>query len=110
MRFALVRFLVGRRRLVDRLLRSFVRQTDGWARERGALPSGRWIVSRHEDLIASPEKELTRIYAFLELPRDGIPRLAAGIRTDIRALDPHVEGRISEIRERTREYREDFGY
>ena len=109
-RFALVRFLVGRRRLVDRLLRSFVRQTDGWARDRSALPAGRWIVSRHEDLIASPAKELTRIFAFLELPRDGIPRLAARIRPDVRALDPHVERRLPEIRERTREYREDFGY
>jgi hypothetical protein len=110
LRFALYRFLMGRPRMVYPLTRSFARITAGWLRDLDRLPEDRWILTRYEDLIADPAKELGRVYAFLELPTERIPAIARDIRPGSRTLHPHVVARISTIRKWTWRYRARFGY
>ena len=108
--FALYRFVISRRRMVDRILKRFVASTDALIRDLPHLPLEQWTVVRYEDLLSHPAKELARLYGFLGLPKETIPDLASGIRSSGRALDPHVEARIPKILERTRRFRERFGY
>lgn len=110
LKFALYRFLAGRPRVVDLLTRSFARDTDRWLRGLDHLPADRWIVTRYEDLIADPAKELGRVYAFLGIPIEGVSHVAPEIRPGSRTLHPHVVARIPGIRSRTRRFRERFGY
>lgn len=108
--FAFYRFVTSRGRMVDRLLKGFVRSTDRLIQDLPRLPQDRWTLLKYEDLISDPAKELTRVYGFLGLPQGKIPSLANEIRPRGRTLDPHVEARIPKIRERTRSFRETFGY
>ena len=110
MRFALYGWVSSRRVLVARLIKRFQLLTDKLVRDLQNLPRDRWIVVRYEDLVREPEKELARVYGFLGLPTAGIARLAGEIRPTERSLEPHVKARIRQIRERTRLYREAFGY
>ena len=110
MRFAFYGWVSSRRVLVARLIKGFQLSTDKLIRDLRELPRDRWIVVRYEDLVREPERELTRVYGFLGLPPTGIPRLAQEIRPSGRVIDPHVKARIRQIRERTRHYREMFGY
>lgn len=107
---ALLRRLYSRGWVVDRLLRAFARGTTRWIRDLDSLPDGRWTVTRYEDLVARPLEEITRLYGFLDLPPIEIPRLAGQIRPRDRPLDPHVAARVPKILERTRLFRETFGY
>jgi hypothetical protein len=109
-RFALARLVASRGRMVDRLLRGFVRSTDRLIQDLPRLPQDRWTVLRYEDLVADPANELARVYGFLGLPPDNIPSMAREIRPSGRGLDPHVEARIPRIRQRTLVFRERFGY
>jgi len=108
--FALYRFVISRGRMVDRILKGFVASTDTLIRDLPHLPPEQWMVVRYEDLLSQPAKELTRLYEFLDLSVEEIPNLASEIRPSGRALDPHVEARIPKILERTRKFRERFGY
>ena len=108
--FALYRFVISRGRMVDRILKGFVASTDALIRDLPHLPSDQWMVVRYEDLLNEPAKELARLYGFLDLSVEKIPDLASEIRPSGRALDPHVESRIPKILERTRRFRERFGY
>ncbi|MGH7566226.1 MAG: sulfotransferase family protein [Gemmatimonadota bacterium] len=108
--FAFYRFVTSRGRMVDRLLKGFVRTTDRLILDLPRLPQDRWTVVKYEDLIRDPGKELGRVFGFLGLPPGEIPKPANEIRPSGRALDPHVEARAPKIRERTRSFRETFGY
>jgi hypothetical protein len=110
LRFALYRFLMNRPRMVYPLTRSFARTTAAWLRDLERLPEDRFIVTRYEDLLADPAKELGRVYGFLGLPTDRIPAIARDIRPGSRTRHPHVVARIRTIRKWTRRYRERFGY
>jgi len=110
LKLALFRFLTGRPRAADLLTRSFARTTTSWLHGLERLQDDRYIVTRHEDLIADPAKELGRVYSFLGLPTERIPAVAREIRPGSRTLHPHVVARIPKIRDRTRRYRERFGY
>ena len=109
-RFALYRFLARRPRFVDLLTRSFARDARRWMEDLERLPADRWVVTRYEDLLADPVRELTRLAAFLRLSPERIEAVAREIRPGARALDPHVAARQGEIRRRTRAFRERFGY
>ena len=109
-RFALSRFLTGRPRIVDVLTRSFAGSTERWIRSLELLPPERWIVTRYEDLIADPAKELGRLYAFLRLPPERLPAILRQIRPGDRELHPHIVARAAKIRSWTRAFRERFGY
>jgi hypothetical protein len=108
--FAFYRFVISRGRMVDRILKGFGRSTDALIRDLPHLPQEQWTVLRYEDLLSEPEKELARLYGFFDLSVEEIPTLASEIRPSGRALDPHVEARIPKILERTRTFRERFGY
>jgi hypothetical protein len=108
--FAFYRFVISRRRMVDRILKGFVASTDALIRDLPHLPPEQWMVVRYEDLLSHPAKELARLYGFLDLSVEKIPNLASEIRPSGRALDPHVEARIPRILERTRSFRKRFGY
>jgi hypothetical protein len=108
--FAFYRFVISRGRMVDRILKGFVRSTDALIRDLPHIPQEQWTVLRYEDLLSHPAKELARLYGFLDLSVEKIPNLASEIRPSGRALDPHVEARIPKILERTRTFRERFGY
>lgn len=110
LRFALYRFLTGRPRMVDTLTRSFARATGRWLESLERLPPERWIVTRYEDLIADPAKELGRAYAFLDLSTERLSAIARDVRPGARTLHPDVLARIPRIRSRTRAFRERFGY
>lgn len=110
MRFAFYGWVSSRRVLVARLIKGFQLSTDKLVRDLEDLPRDRWIAVRYEDLVREPEKELSRAYGFLGLPTAGIARLAGEIRPTERPLEPHVKARIRQIQERTRLYRERFGY
>ena len=109
-RLALYRFLAGRPRFVELLTRSFARDTRRWTRDLDRLPSDRWNVTRYEDLLADPARELRHLFAFLRLPPERIDALAREIRPGMRALHPHVVAREGKIRSRTRAFRERYGY
>lgn len=108
-RLALYRFLARRPRFVDLLTRSFARDTRRWLDDLDRLPPDRWIVSRYEDLLADPDHELRRLFAFLRLPPEPIDVLAREIRPGTRAVHPHVAARESRIRKRTRRFQQRFG-
>jgi len=110
LRFALYRFLTGRARMADTLTRSFARSTARWLGSLERLPPERWLVTRYEDLVADPTKELGRMYAFLGLSPERIPAIAREIRPGTRTLHRDVVARIGKIRRRTRRFGERFGY
>ena len=109
-RLALYRFLARRPRFVDLLARSFARDTRRWIEDLERLPPDRWVVTRYEDLLADPAREVGRLFAFLGLPPERIDAIAREMRPGERALHPHVVARIPKIRGRNRRYRERFGY
>lgn len=110
MKFAFYRFLTGRPRMVDLLTRSFARTTARWMESLDGLPPERWIVTRYEDLVADPREELGRLFGFLGLSSEGIDVAAAAIRRGTRTLDPQVLRRVPMIRDRTRVFRQAYGY
>lgn len=107
---ALYRFLARRPRFVDLLARSFARSTERWIRSLDLLPPERWIITRYEDLIADPAKELGRLYAFLGLSPERLPAIAREIRPGARELHSHVAAKTAKIRRQTRLFRTKFGY
>jgi hypothetical protein len=108
--FAFYRFVASRGRMVDRLTKDFVRSTDRLIQDLPRLPQDRWTVLKYEDLIRDPAKELARVHEFLGLPPGNVPGPANEIRPRGRTLDPHVEAGVPKIRQRTRSFRETFGY
>jgi hypothetical protein len=109
-RLAFYRFLARQPRFVDVLTRSFARGTRRWIQDLDRLPPRMWVLVRYEDLLADPARELSRLYAFLGLPTEGIEAVAREVRPGARALDPHVLAREDKIRSRARRFRERFGY
>ncbi|HJR53953.1 MAG TPA: sulfotransferase [Gemmatimonadota bacterium] len=109
-RLALYRLLARRPRFVDLLTRSLARDTRRWTEALERLPADRWIVTRYEDLLAEPARELRRLFTFLRLPPERTDAVAREIRPGARTLHPQVVARITGIRSRTRRFRERFGY
>lgn len=108
--FRFYRRVSSRGMMVSLLAKSFQRSTDRLIRDLDTLPRETWTVTKYEDLVREPEKELARVYGFLGLPPGEIPRLAEAIRPSGRELDPDVTARIPKIRKRTRSFRQTFGY
>jgi len=74
----------------------------------GALPSGRYLELRYEELVAEPEATVRRLCDFLEIPyeaamleRAGVDRVLAGYPDP--GVHPHLAGPISSRRDWRRE-------